>query len=406
MKILQINSVCGVGSTGRIATDLADVIKENGSTCKIAYGRGHSIANCDTIKIGNQSDVLLHIALSRITDKHGLYSKSFTKEFIKKVKEYDPDIIHLHNIHGYYINYKLLFDYIKQENKPVVWTLHDCWSFTGHCAHFDLEGCDRWKNGCHDCPLKNEYPASLVLDNSKNNYNIKKDSFTGVENMTIVTPSQWLCDLVKQSFLQDYPVKVINNGIDLMRFAPLPSNIKEKLGIEGKKVILGVATAWSNQKGYKDFIRLSRRLPKNHVIVLVGLDEEKIKELPHNVIGIERTNNVEELAELYTAADVFLNPTYVDTFPTTNLEAMACGTPVITYPTGGSPESIAEGCGFVVKKGSVKEIHNKIREIVQNTKEAYSDTCIKNAQENYDKRNCYLKYYELYSQMKGNSDDL
>ena len=393
MKVLQINSVCGYGSTGRIAYDLAKVLESNGHECFIAYGRGTAPNDVKTIKIGSDFHVKTHGAVSRLTDKHGFYSKSETKKLIDEIKKYDPDIIHLHNIHGYYINIELLFNYLSESNKKVVWTLHDCWAFTGHCSHFDYVGCDKWKTGCFHCPQKNRYPKSLLLDNSKWNYQKKKELFTSVKDMTIVTPSEWLAGLVRKSFLNQYPVKVINNGIDLDVFKPTQGDFRKKYNLEDKFIILGVASVWEERKGLNDFIKLSKLLDDKYKIVLVGLSKNQIKSLPKNILGIERTSNATELAGIYTEADVFVNPTYEDNFPTTNLESIACGTPVITYNTGGSVESVSEGCGDVVDKGSVEALIKSINNVKDYYKDVWKDIS------KYSKSERFNDYVKIYKEL-------
>ena len=373
MRVLQINSVCGIRSTGRICTDLADVLLQDGHECKIAYGRESVPEKYRKIavRIGNDLDAKMHALQSRIFDNAGFGSRLATEKFIEWVKEYNPDIIHLHNIHGYYINIEVLFKYLAESNKPVIWTLHDCWAFTGHCAYFSYVKCDKWKTGCFNCPQKKRYPLSLLWDASKQNWQKKKALFTSVKNMTLVTPSKWLANEVKKSFLSNYPMNVIANGIDLDVFKPTPSDFKEKNGLVGKKIILGVASSWSECKGLKDFIELSKILDEKYKIVLVGLSGNQIKELPENVMAISRTNNVKELAEIYTAADIFFNPTYEDNFPTVNLEAQACGTPVITYKTGGSVESVPEK--NVVEQGLYKDVlsnHPNLSNKVMNKQKA------------------------------------
>lgn len=342
LKILFINTVCGVGSTGRICTDLADALTKQGHECKIAYGRGSlpDRYKIYAVRIGNNLSVNLHAIKTRIFDRTGFGSVGATKKFITWVKEFDPDIIHLHNLHGYYINIEILFDYLKTCGKKVIWTLHDCWAFTGHCAHFAYAKCDKWQVGCNHCAEKKAYPKSAFLDRSKRNYEDKKHIFCNVPNMTIVTPSTWLADLVKQSYLKEYPVEVIYNGIDTDIFKPTQSDFREKYNLVNKKIILGVANVWNERKGFGDFIALSEKLDERTVIVLVGVTDKQIKSLPNKIIGINRTNSIKELASIYTAADVFMNLTYEDTYPTVNLEAQACGTPVITYATGGSVESV------------------------------------------------------------------
>lgn len=362
MKIVQINSVCGIRSTGRICTDIAEALGQDGHECKIAYGRETVPEKYEkyAVRVGSDFGVKVHAGLSRIFDRSGFYSKKATKKFVKWIKEYDPDIIHLHNLHGYYINIKILFDYLKKANKPVIWTLHDCWPFTGHCSYFDYIGCNKWQTLCRRCPQKKKYPASLIFDNSEKNYKIKSKIFNGISNLTIVTPSEWLAQLLKQSFFKDYPVKVINNGIDLTVFKPTPSDFKEKNNLLDKKIILGVASVWDARKGLNDFVELSKLLDDAYKIVLVGISETQKRNLPTNILTISRTNSISELAEIYSASYVLFNPTYEDNYPTVNLEAQACGTPVITYNSGGSAESVPDG--NVVEKADINGAYRLIND--------------------------------------------
>lgn len=360
MKILMINVVCGIRSTGRICTDLATALEKQGHEIKIAYGRETVPEQFQkyAVRIGTNLDVKVHGAEARIFDKCGFGSRKTTKRFIAWVKDYDPDIIHIHNIHGYYINVEVLFNYLRSCGKKILWTLHDCWAFTGHAAYCEYVNCDRWISGCHDCPKRNDYPKSF-FDGSKGNWKRKKDLFCGIPRMELITPSAWLANLIKKSYLKDYPIAVINNGVDTGTFKPSPSKIKGRLGIKEKHVILGVAALWEDRKGLNDFIRLSSLLSSDYKIVLVGLSKQQISTLPKEIIGIERTNSTTELAELYTMADVYVNPTYEDNYPTTNLEAIACGTPVITYNAGGSGES-AEKYGMIVPKGDINGLKDAI----------------------------------------------
>lgn len=358
MKVLQINSVCGIGSTGRIATDIHNMLIEQGHESYIAYGRELPKYCENAIKIGTKYDNYKHVLLTRVFDKHGFGSKKATIEFINKVIKIDPDVIHLHNIHGYYINIEVLFNYLKEANKPVVWTLHDCWSFTGHCAYFDYVGCEKWKTGCYNCAEKKSYPTSRFVDNSTDNYNKKKDLFSGIKNLTLITPSKWLSELVNKSFLKCYNVEVINNGISTNIFKYRDTDFKRTYDIENKYMILGVASIWDRRKGLNDFLKLSKMLGEEYIIVLVGLNKSQLKMLSDykNIIGIAKTNNIDELVEIYSAADLFFNPTYEDNYPTTNLESLACGTPVVTYDSGGSPESINEECGYVINPGNIEKV--------------------------------------------------
>lgn len=379
----MINSVCGIRSTGRICTDLADTLQKNGHTCKIAYGRENvpdkykSLA----VRIGSSLDVKLHGVYSRLFDHHGFGSRRATKKFIEWVKEYDPDIIHLHNIHGYYINIEVLFNYLRNCKKKIIWTFHDCWAFTGHCVN--LNECDKWMNKCFSCPKYKAYPKSFI-DNSKYNFKKKRQLFGNAPNITIVTPSNWLAELTKKSFFKGSQIEVINNGIDINVFKPTYGDFRKKYGLENKKIVLGVASAWSKGKGLYDFIKLSSKLDDNYKIVLVGLTEKQKKELPQSIVGITRTNSAPELAEIYTAADVFVNLTYNDNYPTVNLEAQACGTPVITYRTGGSVESVIENC--IVEQGDIDGIIEKIYSGNLGLKEGLV----------FDKNRMIEKYFELY----------
>lgn len=343
MKVLLINSVCGIRSTGRICTEIAAELEAQGHEVKIAYGREQVPEKVKkyAVRIGTDWDVRAHGVLSRVFDAHGLGSKRATSAFLKWAEDYRPDLLWLHNIHGYYINYEMLFSWIKKHPEMEVrWTLHDCWAFTGHCAYFTMAKCDKWKLCCSSCTQKKCYPASLALDRSSINYNRKRAAFTGIGNLMLYTPSQWLAGLVKESFLKEYPVEVHYNKIDTSVFKPTPSDFRKQYGLEGKKIVLGVASVWDERKGLDDFIELAKLLDDSYTIVLVGLSEKQLRNLPNGIIGIRRTNSTKELAAIYTAADVFVNPTYEDNYPTTNLEAQACGTPVITYRTGGSPESV------------------------------------------------------------------
>ncbi len=393
MRVLQINSVCGYGSTGRITTDLYKVLEEQGHECLIAYGRGTAPEGINSYKIGTNLDNYLHVARTRLIDQHGYGSKRSTIELVKKIKEYNPDIIHLHNLHGYYLNLKILFNYLAESNKPVLWTLHDCWAFTGHCAHFDYIGCDKWKSECRNCPQKKEYPSSYFFDNSHQNFTHKKELFTKLDNLMIITPSQWLANLVEKSFLNKYPVQVINNGIDLEVFKKMPSDFRKKYNLEEKKVILGVANLWNKRKGLDSFVELSSKLDDNYLIVLVGVTERQKEHLPENILGITRTNNIRELSEIYTAADIFVNPTLEEVLGLVNLEALACGTPVITYDSGGSPECIDLKCGISVEKDNIRAL---VSEIIDFDFDRYKiEDCIDRANL-FEKNIKYMEYISKY----------
>lgn len=359
-RILFINSVCN-GSTGTICKNLYKVAEEAGHTCCIAYGRGEAPKGFNTIKIGNKFDIYMHVLKARLFDAMGFGSKYATNEFIKEIDKFKPDIIHLHNIHGYYLNIEILFKYLKAHPEiKKIWTLHDCWSFTGHCAHYTNVKCDRWMTQCYDnCPNKREYPKA-ILSKAKSNFIRKKRIFQEVENMCLVVPSKWLQKEVSSSYLKNYLTHVINNGVDTNVFKPIPSNIKEQYNIENKKIILGVASVWNEGKGLNTFIELAQKIKKDYQIVLIGLTKAQIKSIPNTILGIEKTSNVYELVKWYSTAELYLNPTLADTYPTVNLEALACGIPVITFNTGGSPESAYAKNNKIVFSNETEELIDKI----------------------------------------------
>lgn len=396
MKVFIINSMCGSGSTGRIVSDTYSILKLQGDKVKIAYGLGQAtrVDDDDVVKINNKVGYYLHNALSRLTDRTGLFSKKQTKKMIEIIDSFNPDIIQLHNLHGYWMNYEMLFEYLIQKDIPVIWTLHDCWSFTGHCAHFDYCGCDKWKNICTDCKQLKEYPKCYFKGNEENNFLLKKKLYSRMKKLTIVTPSNWLAKLVRDSILKNHNIQVINNGIDLEVFKPSKSLFREKYSLEDKVVLLGVANAWNEKKGLSDFVKLSMIIPENNRIVMVGLTEKQIKSLPKNIIGIQRTSSVNELAEIYSAADVFVNLTYEDTFPTVNIEALACGLPVITYDTGGSPEIIDNSCGIVVRKGDIKQV----KQSIDLAKRLACEKAVLRAKK-YNKNEKYQEYLLLYRKL-------
>ena len=397
--LLQINVTANSGSTGRIADNIGTLVMSKGWRSVVAYGRGEASSLNELICIGSDCSVGIHALKSRLFDDQGLSSYYATKTFVKHIKGVNPDLIHLHNLHGYYLNYPILFDYLSSVNIPIVWTLHDCWPITGHCSHFDFIGCDRWKTGCGHCPGLSVYPRSLFLDRSARNYRLKKGCFTSVlDRLTIVPVSNWLESFVRQSFLKDASIRTIHNGIDVSTFSPKEvSSLRGKYSLGDKKIVLGVALPWTKRKGLEDMLILSEALPSDqYQVMIVGLSDKQLKNLPAGIIGRQRTNNVQELAELYSLATVFVNPTYEDNFPTVNLEALACGTPVITYRTGGSPEAVDEETGIVVEKG---DIDGMVRAVTTVDKHAYSPQCRARALRLFDKDKCFKEYIRLYESL-------
>lgn len=396
MKVLQINTTANTCSHGRIAESIGSLLINQGNESCIAYGRAAYNCRSDLIKIGNKADLALHLVKTRLFDRHGFGSVNATRLFIKNFDRIKPDIIHLHNLHGYYLNIKSLFEYLKSSGRPVVWTLHDCWPFTGHCSHFQFVNCMKWQTVCYECPLTHGYPKSWGFDNSYKNYLEKKRFFTGVKNMVLVSPSEWLVNHLRASFLSNYDIRLIFNGVDTDKFTPVNSEqIKAKYKLN-KKYILGVASIWTEKKGLKDFIELRKILDPQIEIVLVGLSKAQIKILHSGMIGIIRTENVNELAALYSGAEVFVNPTYVDNFPLVNIESLACGTPVTTYNTGGSSEAIDIETGIVVEKGNLRELHGSIMQIIFKQDHFNSAQCRARALKMFTSQERYRDYINLY----------
>ena len=366
MKILLINSVCGILSTGRIVADIAEKYIKEGNECIIAYGRESVPEKYKKIsyRISSNENVMLNGIKARIFDNEGFNAEYETKKFIEFAEKYNPDLLWLHNLHGYYINVEMLFDWIKSRPEMEIrWTLHDCWAFTGHCPHFSYVNCTQWKTHCEKCVQKNKYPISIWIDRCKRNYEKKKKLFCGVKKMTLIVPSNWLNELVKQSFLKDYPCEIIPNSIDRSVFKVTDSDFRKQYGLENKKIILGVASAWSSRKGLYHFFDLSNMLDDSYKIVLVGMTKKQIKIAPENIICIERTNSKEELAQIYSAADVFVNPSSEESFGLTTIEALACGTFPIVFKNTACEEVVNQNGGIAVEQ-NVQALYDAILDAV------------------------------------------
>ena len=391
MKVLFVNMAYGAGSTGKIIADIMDLLKKNGNDAKALYGTGEQSHNADAVKVSGKLGYYFHNAASRLTDHAGLYSWAATRKIIREIKAFQPDLIHLHTLHGFYVNYEMLFRFLKEADIPVVWTLHDCWAFTGHCTHFSQAKCTQWQTECQNCKLLRRYPRCYWRGDVRRNFLRKKRAFTGVKNLTITTPSQWLADQVSHSFLRDYPRTVIPNGIDCRIFRPQSSGLRKKYRLEGKKIVLGVANVWNARKGLPDMLTLADRLGSAYQVVLIGLTERQLPDIPANVLGLLRTANQAELAQWYSADDVFVNPTYEETFGLTTVEAQACGTPAVVYRTDGCPETVAPGNGRLVPQGDMQALEDAVRDITNGSCRADSQ---KAAQ--FDKDAVYQDYLGLY----------
>jgi putative colanic acid biosynthesis glycosyltransferase len=400
-NLLQIVVEGNTGSTGTIAETFGNFAIQAGWKSYIAHGRFPRPSSSEIIRIESKLGVLMHAIETRLFDRHGLGSRFATKRLIKKIINIKPDIIQLHHLHGYYINIKILFDFLSKANIPVVWTFHDCWSITGHCCHFDYVNCIKWLTKCYKCPQVSEYPASFFWDRSSENYWLKKRLFKSVPNLTIVSVSKWLNNIVECSFLSELKHAIIYNGIDISIFSSHPSSesVRKQIGIKDSFLIIGVASTWSKRKGLKDFITLSRLIDIQDTIVLIGLNNSQIKELPENVIGLERTENQTELSELYSAANVFINFSVEETFGLTTAEALSCGTPVIVYNSTACPEIVDSATGIVVNKHDIAGVIDAIELIKKNGKEFYSTACRRRAVNLFNKNDRFMDYMDLYRQL-------
>lgn len=391
-KLLQINE-CLNFSTGKIAQQIGESAITKGWESWIAFSsrQDEVPSKSHILKVGGRLNAYIHFLENKLFDREGLSSRCATQNLIKQIEEISPDIVHLHNIHDHYLNYKIMFEYLNKTTIKVVWTFHDCWAFTGHCFHFVTKNCNRWKNVCHDCPLKTEYPKT-ILDRSRENFLLKKSLFQNCKNLTIVSCSEWMEDFVRESFLKDKKILTIHNGIDLKTFKPSVTK-----SCDGKFRILAVSGVWNKEKGLYDVFDLRKKLPPEYEITIVGLTLDQMQSLPKGIRGIKKTQNAQELADLYSESDVLINPTYADTFPTVNLEALACGTPVITYKTGGSPEAIDEKTGVVITQGNIDALAHTI--ISMKNKPLSSSDCRKKAEALFDKNKCFEQYIDLYNDL-------
>lgn len=395
--LLLINVALNTGSTGKIVEGIGGLAISQGWDVYVAHGARYvNQSNLNNYQVTNKAGEILHYIESSLFDAQGRGSRQETKQFLKVIDEIKPDVVHIHNIHGCFLNYPILFQYLREKNIPVVWTLHDCWAMTGHCTHFMRTNCMKWQTGCNHCQQKRTFPATYLLDRSERNYSLKKRLFTSMPVMQITTVSNWLKGIAEASFLKKYPVTVVPNGIKTDVFVPEPSDVKEQYGLQGKKLLMAVAIGLDERKGLYDYIKLAEKLPEQYQLMLVGLTEEEQKALPKSIIGVKRTNGAKELAAYYSAADVLLSLSYEETFGLTIVEAMACGTPAVVYDNTAQPELITPETGKVVPTGDVDAVLSAIEEVCSKPKESYSAACRKHSLE-YDEKVSYQKYLDIYS---------
>ena len=404
--LLIIGSALNCGSPGHICESIGMLAQENNWDVYMAHGlRYANPSKLKTFRVSSHAEEYLHILKSLLCDGHGLASKSATKRLIAFIDKIQPTVINIHNLHGYYLNYPVLFEYLAEKKIPIVWTLHDFWTITGHCVHFDYIGCSKWQTGCESCPHFRSYPKSLVSDNSHYNYRLKKKLFTTLENVTIVPVSKWVGNIVSKSYLSSYPMQVIYNGINLGIFKPTYSELRDKLGLKDKFVLLGVASPWYPMKGLYDYYKLNSVLPDDCKIIMIGLTKQQIAELPSGIIGIERTESQYELAQYYSMADATLNLSYQETFGMTTVEGMACGTPGIVYNKTASPELVSGETGHIVEAGDIAGLMNAIMIIKETGSESYSEKCVNRVKSHFNADNTYSQYLKLFEAYAANHND-
>ncbi len=403
MRVAHINVTSGL-STGRVATDICEVLQGLGHKALLCYSRGYPPTRVPGFRVGNAADVWLHALQARLWDRAGFLSRGATRRLVKQLALYKPDIVHLHNLHGYYLDVRTLFAYLAEAGVPVVWTLHDCWAFTGHCAYYSMAECERYRTGCGHCPQLSAYPAAFLVDQSARNWQQKRTAFESVPDLTLVTPSVWLGREVRRSFLGKRPVRVIPNGIDLTAFSPcdepdLLGDVVKRYGLKelsGKHMLLSVASTWDERKGLDDLVALSKRLREDMMIVVVGLTEHQRGQLPITMLGLPRTQSVRELRALYAAADLYLSLSHEETQGMTLLEALACGTQVLCYDATALPETVTPDVGVVVPEDDLDAAAEACARLCDEPKSPLN--CRARAGQ-YEKRRQYAQYVGLYEEL-------
>lgn len=400
MRVFQLNTFCGIKSTGRITTEIAKLVEADGGECMIGYGAGDVPSDLQkySYRIGTPIERKLHGGIRKLLDGEGYGSHLGTKQLIAEMKRFEPELVHLHNIHGCYLNLQMLFEYLQKSNLPIVWTLHDCWPFTGHCAYFDYAQCDKWQMQCHDCPQQMNYPQNLGIDGSRRNYKHKKALFSGLHDLTFVVPCEWMKEPLGKSFMSRYPARTIPNGVNLAAFHPTQSNMRAKYAISRKYVVLSVASEWDERKGLRYLVDAAERLGEDYQFVVIGLSEEQVTRLPPNMIGITHTENTSELVQWYATADCLANPTMEDNMPMVNLEALACGTPIAVFKTGGCPEAVDDTCGIVVEKEDLPAFVIAISHLCEHSGEMRSK-CIQRAKSLFNSEKTFSAYIDLYKEL-------
>lgn len=398
MRVFQLNTFCGVKSTGRIACEIAKLVQKDGGECRVGYGVPGISSDSErfAFKIGSAFERKLHAVLRKLFDAEGYGSWFATRSLIRAMRAFQPDLIHLHNLHGCYLHLPTLFRYFEKANIPIVWTLHDCWPFTGHCAYFDYSACTRWKKHCHHCPQQKNYPVCIGFDGSSRNHRMKQKFFALPKQIVFAAPCEWMTKHLQASSLAHYPFKVILNGVNREVFHPVQSDLRNRFALDNHKVCLAVASEWDQRKGLSYLLELANKMGNGYRFVIIGLNEEQIASLPKQVIGIKNTADTKELAAWYTTADCLVNPTLEDNMPMVNLEALACGTPVVVFETGGCPEAIDDSCGIVVPKGDPKALCDAVAKATSGY--FTEENCIARAAQ-FDCEQTFQQYLALYKEL-------
>lgn len=399
--LLQFNVYANCASTGRLAEDLGDVALSAGWKSYVAYGREYHPSHSELIKVGSAFDIYTHVLKSRLLDRHGFGSKYATKKLVEQIEEIKPDVIQFQNVHGYFLNLPVILRYISEKDIPLIWSLHDCWSMTGHCSHFALKGCEKWKTLCERCPSIHDYPSSWFIDSSKRNYQEKKRLVEAIPRLTIVSGSEWLANIARQSYFKNRDIRVIPDGIDTDIFSPKKDayELRKQYGFEGKFVIMASGTTWLPFKGLHDFAKLRAVLSDDYSIVLVGMQQKDIDALPEGLIGIPRTKTPHELARWYSMADCVMSLSRLESFGLTPVEGFACGTPAIVYNCTSTPELITPETGFVAEVGNIQDVAEKVGRLYEIGKGKYTKRCREIALEKYDRNVCFNEYLKLYSSL-------
>lgn len=401
MKVLQINAVNKIASTGRTMQEMSDYFNDKGISSVVVYSNGVSVNSEDEFVMNNKLDIKLHGLLSRISGKQGYFSFGETKKLLQYMDDYKPEVVVLRNLHGNYINIPLLLTYLAKRDIATVVVLHDCWFYTGKCCHYTVDGCYKWQTACGNCPSLKKYNKSWFFDRTTEMFNDKKQLFGAIPRLAVVGVSDWLTNEAKKApvFKNAKEITRIYNWIDLEKFKPTDaSELRSELGLNNKKIIFFAASGWTKEKGLQTALDLSKKLNDDEKIVMLGNIKSDFA-LNKNIVHIPTTNSLEKLVQLYSMADVFVQPSLEETFGKVTAEALSCGTPAVCFDSTANPELVGSGCGASVPVGDIDAMLSEIRKILNNGKNSYSETCRNFSEDNFDMKKCLKQYYELFKRL-------